>query len=125
MLEALALWLTHQRERTVLGVPGTDQFDQLAKDLGVSANELSYLVNSARDPLQLPDMLRALGIDEAALRRARPTLLSALEDVCEQCTVIGRCKYAIDRGTAASDYAQFCPNAGSLTILRAQQAGDP
>lgn len=122
MLEALALWLTHQRERTVLGLPGTDQFDQLAKDLGISANELSYLVNSARDPLQLHDMLRALGIDEAALRRAQPTLLRAMQDVCEQCTVIGRCKYAMDRGTAATDYAQFCPNAGSLNALRGQRA---
>lgn len=119
MLEALALWLTHQRERTVLGLPGTDQFDQLAKDLGISANELSYLVNSARDPLQLHDMLRALGIDETALRRAQPTLLRAMQDVCEQCTVIGRCKYAMDRGTVACEYEQFCPNATRLTSLRA------
>lgn len=122
MLEALALWLAHQRERTALGFSRSDQFDQLAKDLGVSAYELSYLVNSARDPLQLPEMLIALGIDEAALRRAQPALLCAMQGVCEQCVVVGRCKYAIYRGIAAADYAQFCPNAASLTELRAQQA---
>ena len=122
MLEALALWLAHRRERAALGLSGTDQFDALAKDLGVSANELSYLVNAARDPLQLHDMLRTLGIDEAALRRAQPILLHAMQDVCAQCAVVGRCKYAMDRGVAATDYAQFCPNAASLTALRAQQA---
>lgn len=120
MLDALALWLIHQRERSALGFSRSDQFDQLAKDLGVEPNELSYLVNTARDPLQLPEMLRALGIDEAALRRAQPALLRAMEEKCGQCVVLGRCKYAIERGTAGSDYAQFCPNAASLDALRPQ-----
>lgn len=122
MLEALALWLTHQRERSALGFPQSDQFDALAKDLGVDANELSYLVNSARDPLQLPDMLRALGINEVALRRAQPVLLRAMQDQCEQCVVLGRCKHALERGTATSDYAQFCPNAANLTKIRTGEA---
>ena len=124
MLDALALWLIHQRERAAFGLSQGDQFDQLAKDLGVSTNELSYLVNTARDPLQLPEMLRALGIDEAALRRSQPALLRAMQDVCAQCAVLGRCKYAIDRGVAANDYTQFCPNAAGLTDLRTQQATD-
>ena len=122
MLEALTLWLGHRRERAASGLSQTDMFDALAKDLGVSANELSYIVNSAPDPLQLPDMLRALGIDEAALRRAQPALLRAMEDVCGQCAVLGRCRYALARDAAASNYEQFCPNAASLTALRAGQA---
>jgi transcriptional regulator with XRE-family HTH domain len=77
MLEALTLWLGHQRERAAIGLSQPDMYDALAKDLGISANELSYLVNAAPDPLQLPEMLKALGIDEAALRRARPALLRA------------------------------------------------
>lgn len=122
MLEALALWLGHQRERAVLGLSHTDTFDTLAKDLGISPNELSYLVNSAPDPLQLPDMLKALGIDEAALRRSHPTLLRVMQDICAQCTMLGRCKYMLARGVAAGNYEQFCPNATSLTALRAGQA---
>lgn len=118
MLEALALWLGHQRERAVIGLSQTDQFDALAKDLGVSPGELSYLVNSGPDPLQLPEMLKALGISEAALRRAQPALLRAMEDVCAHCAVPGRCKYALARDAAAGEYEQFCPNAPRLTAIR-------
>lgn len=119
MLDAFALWLGHQRVRAALGLSQADQFDALASSLGISRNELSYLVNSAPDPLQLPDMLNALGIDETALRRSQPALLRAMEEACAQCAVLGRCRYAFARGTAASDYEQFCPNAAQLTSLRA------
>ena len=118
MLEALALWLGHQRERAAIGLSQTDTFDALAKDLGVSASELSYLVNAVPDPLQLPEMLKALGISEAALRRAQPALLRAMEEACAQCVVLGRCRYALARDAAASEYEQFCPNAARLTELR-------
>ena len=118
MLDALSMWLAHQHQRATAGLSAGDQFDTLAKDLGVSANELSYLVRSAPDPLELPEMLKALGIDEAALRRAQPALLRAMEDACGQCAVLGRCRYALARGTAADQYEQFCPNAGTLASLR-------
>ena len=120
MLEALTQWLIHQRERAAFGLTRGDQFDELARDLGVTANELSYLVKLTPDPLRLPDMLRTLGIDEAALRRAQPALLRAMEETCSQCVVLGRCQQALDRGTAATGYTQFCPNAASLTELRAR-----
>jgi len=118
MLEALTQWLIHQRERATLGLSPHDQYDELARDLGVSTNELSYLVRSAPDPLRLPDMLRTLGIDETALRRAQPALLRAMEQVCSQCVVLGRCQHALDRGTAAGSYEQFCPNADRLNALK-------
>ncbi|MFO1108251.1 MAG: DUF6455 family protein [Bradyrhizobium sp.] len=118
MLDALSLWLAHQHERTESGLSPNDQFDALARDLGVSRNELSYLVKSSPDPLRLPDMLRTLGIDEAALRRAQPALLRAMEEACSQCAVLGRCQHALDRGTAAGEYRQFCPNADRLTALK-------
>jgi hypothetical protein len=122
MLDALALWLANQRERAALGWSQTDQLGALARDLGVSPNELSYLVNAAPDPLQLPDMLKALGIDETALRRLQPALLRAMEQVYGQCAVLGRCKYALARGVAVGEYERFCPNAAKLASLRAGHA---
>lgn len=118
MLEALTQWLIHQRERAELGLSQGDRFEELARDLGVSTNELSYLVRSTPDPLRLPDMLRTLGIDEAALRRAQPALLRAMEEACSKCVVLGRCQHALARGTAAGEYAQFCPNADRLSRLK-------
>jgi hypothetical protein len=115
MFDALAVWLSHQRDH---GLAGNDEIDQLARDLGISPNELHDLFSSAPDRLQLPEMLKALGIDEASLRRARPALLRALERHCAQCVVAGRCRYSLDQKVAADDYEQYCPNAAALTAFR-------
>jgi Family of unknown function (DUF6455) len=118
MLDALAVWISHQPDHAAFGLSENDELEQLAKDLGVSASELRDLVSSVPDPLQLPDMLKALGIDEDSLRRARPTLLRALQRRCAHCAVVARCRHSLDQHVAAEDYEQFCPNAAVLTAYR-------
>ena len=125
MLDALAVWITHQPDHAALGFTENDELEQLARDLGISANQLRDLVSSVPDPLQLPDMLKALGIDEASLRRAQPTLLRALQRRCAQCVVVARCRHSLDRHIAAQDYEQFCPNAAVLTAYRPMHEGGP
>jgi len=125
MFDALAIWLSHQRDHAALSLSGNDEFHQLARELGISPNELSYLINSAPDPLQLPEMLKALGIDEISLRRVEPALMRALERECAQCVVVGRCRHSLDRKVAAHDYEQFCPNAAVLTAYRPIHEGNP
>ena len=125
MLDALALWLSHQRDHAALNLSGNDEFDQRARDLGVSPHELRHLINSAPDPLQLPEMLKALGIDEISLRRVQPALLRALERQCAQCVVVGRCRHSLDKKVAAHDYEQYCQNAAALTAFRPIHEGNP
>jgi len=124
MLDALTLWMGHQPDRAGFGFRGNDDLDELARDLGVSANELRYLMSSVPDPLQLREMLKALGIDEASLRRAQPALLRTLQHRCAECAVAGRCRDSLDRKLAARDYEQFCPNAAVLTAFRPMHEGD-
>jgi len=125
MLDALALWISHQRDRAALGLAQDDEYEQLARDLGISADELRDLMSSVPDALQLPDMLKALGIDEASLRRVQPLLLRALQRRCAQCEVLARCRYSLDRNIAAHDYEQYCPNAAALTAFRPMHEGSP
>jgi hypothetical protein len=125
MLDALALWISHQYGHAALGFPANDELDELARDLGVSPNDLRYVLNSAPDSLQLPEMLKALGIDEISLRRVQPTLLRTLQRRCAQCEVVGRCRHSLDRRTATQDYQQFCPNAAALTAFRPTHEGSP
>ena len=125
MFDALAIWMSHQRDHAALGLPGNDELDQLARDLGASTNELRDLMSSVPDPLQLPEMLKALGIDEISLRRVEPILLRTLQRRCAQCAVIARCRDSLDRKIAAQDYAQFCPNADALTAYRPMHEGSP
>ena len=125
MLDALAFWMSHRYGHAAPGFAANDEFDELARDLGVSPNDLRYAMNSAPDFLQLPEMLKALGIDEISLRRVQPTLLRALQRRCAQCEVVGRCRHSLDRKTAAQDYEQFCPNAAALTAFRRTHDGSP
>lgn len=125
MLDALTLWISHQRDHTAVSLAEDDELEQLARDLGISTNELQDLMSSAPDAIQLPDMLKALGIDEASLRRAQPTLLRALQRRCAECAVVARCRYSLDRHVAAQDYEQFCPNAAVLTAYRPMHEGSP
>ncbi len=125
MFDLLALWLSHQRDHAGLNLSENDEFDQLARDLGISPNELHDLFNSAPDRLQLPEMLKALGIDEISLRRVQPALLRALERQCAQCVVVARCRHSLDRKVAADDYEQFCPNAAVLAAFRPVHEGRP
>ena len=118
MFDALALWLSHQRDHAGLSFSSNDEIDELARDLGVNANELRHLINAVPEPIQLPEMLKALGIDESSLRRARPALLRTLQRQCAQCAVVGRCRHSLDRNLAAQDYEQFCPNAATLSAFR-------
>lgn len=117
MLHTLADWLRRRRERDELDALDADQRDRVAQDLGVSASELDYLVRESHDPVQLPQMLKALGIDESALRRAAPALLRDMQRVCSLCAVSGECRYEIAEGTAALTYPEFCPNADTLAGL--------
>jgi hypothetical protein len=125
MLDALALWLSYQRDQAALNLSGNDELDERARDLGISPHELRHLVNSAPDPLQLPEMLKALGIDESSLRRVQPALLRALERQCAQCVVVARCRHSLDKKVAAHDYEQYCPNAAVLAAFRPMHEGKP
>jgi len=118
MLNALTLWLKHRRDHIELDHLGTDELDRVARDLAISPRELYRLVDVAHDPQRLSEMLKALGIDEAILRNARPALLRSLQRVCALCDELRQCRRALDRHNAPATYQQFCPNAITFRELR-------
>ena len=117
MIRAFADWLKRRRESNELSALDADERERVAHDLGVSANELDYLVQEAHDPVQLPRMMAAIGIDEAALRRAQPALLRDMERVCSLCEATNLCRHELDGGTAGVSYPYFCPNKEELTEM--------
>ena len=117
MIRAFADWLKRRRDYVELSALDADERERVAQDLGVSANELEYLVREAHDPVQLPRMMAAVGIDEAALRRAQPALMRDMERVCSLCEATSLCREEIATGTAGVSYPYYCPNAGELKQL--------
>jgi uncharacterized protein YjiS (DUF1127 family) len=127
MFQIVADWLKRRRESAELDALDDSQRARVASDLGVSATELDFLVREAHDPVQLPKMLAALGIDEAALRRAEPAMTRDMLRVCSLCTTTDACKYALAQGFADLAYPNYCPNAEALSTLprRAARPTEP
>lgn len=122
MIRALTAWLKHRRERAELNALDADERDRLASDLGVSASELDYLVSESHDPVELPRMMAAIGIGEAALRRAQPALMREMERACSLCRSADLCSEELANGTAGVSYPYFCPNGECLKEVSAESA---
>jgi hypothetical protein len=123
MIQAFAAWLQRRRDRAELNALDVEERDRVAHDLGVGAPELEYLVRVAHDPIELPRMMAAIGIDEEALKRAQPALRRELERVCSLCESTTLCRHELADGTAGVSYPYFCPNAEELKALSGKARG--
>jgi uncharacterized protein YjiS (DUF1127 family) len=118
-------WIRHRRERAEIEAMSADEVGRLARDIGVGPDELERLVDAAHDPEQLSAMLRALNLDEDALKRAAPAMVRDMQRLCSLCETAGTCQHALDTGIAPTTYRSFCVNAATLDALRAEKAAKP
>ena len=96
----------------------TAEFDRIASELRVSPSDLSELVRQGPHAAdELPQMLKALGIDEEALSRTQPLVLRDMERVCALCHQKGECVREFAAGTVAEHYEEYCPNAPTIDVL--------
>jgi hypothetical protein len=115
LINRFADWLKHRRELNEMRQLDRTDFNRIAADLEVSPGELDELVRRgphASD--ELPVMLKALGIDEAALERTQPLVLRDMERVCALCRHKSQCDHDLVAGTAAEHYKGYCPNAPTI-----------
>jgi hypothetical protein len=111
-------WLKHRREMSELRELNTQEFDRIASELRVSPTDLNELVRQGPHAAdELPQMLKALGIDEDALARSQPLVLRDMERVCALCHSKGECVRDFAAGTAAEHYEAYCPNAPTIDVL--------
>ena len=75
--------------------------------IGPAANERAEL---------LARMLSAIGLDEHSTASEYPEVLASLRAACKLCNSVERCTRALDSGSAATFYSEFCLNA---PVLRA------
>jgi transcriptional regulator with XRE-family HTH domain len=116
-------WLKHRRELSEIRQMDRSDFDRIAGDLRVSPNDLDELVRKGPHAAdELPKMLKALGIDEAALARTQPLVLRDMERVCALCHSKTQCDRDLAAGTAAEHYEGYCLNAPTIELLD-QRAG--
>jgi hypothetical protein len=119
VLAAIAGW--YRKWRTGSDPSGlencsADDVERMAKDIGLTVNELRML-ERADGPMLLPRMLTALKIDAAELARTQPAALRDLQRVCGLCDSKRRCGTELAEGDAAATFESYCPNAMTLKAL--------
>ncbi len=118
LIDTFAAWLKHRRELNEMRQMDRTDFDHIANDLRVSSTDLDEMVRlgpHAAD--ELPQMLKALGIDEAALARTQPLVLRDMERVCAYCKDKAHCHRDLAAGTAPEHYKEYCLNAPTIETL--------
>jgi transcriptional regulator with XRE-family HTH domain len=118
LLHNFSDWLRQRRELRELNQLDGADFDRIASELQVAPLELERLVHQGPHAAdELPRLLKALGIDEAALARAEPLVLRDMGRVCALCQEKGQCLRDLAAGTSPAHYAQYCLNASTIRAL--------
>lgn len=118
VIDSFAQWLKHRRELSEIRRMDRDDLERIAADLQVSPGELDELVQNGEHAAdELPQMLKALGVDEAALARIEPLVLRDMERVCAVCRDKPRCHRDLAAGATEAHYEEYCLNAPTIDRL--------
>ena len=118
LINSFGDWLKHRRELNEIRQMDRSDFDRIAGDLRVSPNDLDELVRRGPHAAdELPKLLKALGINEAALARTQPLVLRDMERVCALCHSKKQCDRDLAAGTSAGHYEGYCLNAPTIELL--------
>jgi hypothetical protein len=102
---------------------GPDGVDGLARDLRVSAEELNRVAAMGSTAgAGLRPLMRELSLDPVLVARTHWMVMRDLEAVCSGCKSTRRCRRECESGAAVQTYDSFCPNAQTLTALRAEMS---
>jgi uncharacterized protein YjiS (DUF1127 family) len=115
LIDTFSNWLQQRREMDEMRRMDRCDFERIAQDLRISPGDLDALVRHGPHAAdELPQMLKALGIDEAALARTQPMVLRDMERVCALCDHKTECDHDLVAGTAAARYEDYCLNAPTI-----------
>ena len=94
----------------------------LATDIGISESDFRALAPRLADHSgQMDQMMRAQGLDPEAVRTAFGGLVRDMELTCALCPNPAQCRRRLADGTAKERADEFCPNAGAMEALVADQ----
>jgi hypothetical protein len=98
-----------------------DQRNEIARDTGVASGELVTLTRKGPGAADLLyRRLGALGLDKEKIAQDEPAVLKDLQRLCSLCESKGRCMHDLDRDPNDAAWRAYCPNASTLTALRAE-----
>lgn len=119
LIGRVADWLGRFHQSAEMRALDTSEVESIARDLRIPRAELETLVaHSGQGAKELPQLLKALGIDESAIARKEPGVLRDLTLVCALCSAKARCNREMEVGTAALHYPEYCANSYTIDALK-------
>lgn len=107
-----------EREIARLRAASPDIAAVVAGEAGTTASELQTIAAAGRHAAQLRErMIEAFGIRSDDLSHAAFGALRQTGVTCSHCRSKRRCAVELNRGTARTNAADFCPNATTFDAL--------
>lgn len=102
------------REIQTIAQPGRGELSALARDIGISSDELLRVTKSGpKTPPELPQLLNVLALEEPK----DPRILNDMLTVCSMCMHKRRCNDDLAAGKSAQNYAEYCDNTEAIDSL--------
>ena len=122
LIDLFGDWLKQRRQLNELGDLDRAEFSRMAHELGLAPGDLEALVRRGVDGAdELPQMLRALGFDEAAIDKIAPPQMMEMRHACTGCAHKHACHVDLAARTAAANYEDYCANANEITLMRTKR----
>ncbi|MEQ1615009.1 MAG: hypothetical protein ABL904_19850 [Hyphomicrobiaceae bacterium] len=115
LLEHLRDWW---QGRDALSGLHAEEFERIASDLGISADELRGL--AARGPHSadlLVERMRALGLTQTDVNRVASGLMRELQKTCSCCADKSICHKELAEQPDDPSWRRYCPNADTLDAI--------
>jgi hypothetical protein len=124
-LDIVASWWRNWKSRRAavseLNCCGADEVAHLARDVGVSADELRTLAGRWPDNENLLERrLAANGLNVEQIRQSEPHVLRDLQRVCGQCADRSHCAHDLDTNDRDRAWRDYCPNTATLDALKTE-----
>lgn len=119
-LQTVWRWLRTRHDACDLAAAGDREVEQIARDIGVSSDELYSLARSdAKDADLLLQRMAALDLDCKEVARLEPATLHDLQRLCALCNRRKRCAHDLARAPLDPSWKDYCPNVATLLALDA------
>lgn len=118
LIDRLGHWIKQRRELNELNHLDSGEFKRMAHELGLTSGDLDALIRKGTQGAEeLPELLRALGFDEAAIARIQPPVMMEMRHACSDCAHKRACRSDLAANTAAANYENYCANANDIALL--------
>jgi hypothetical protein len=121
LMTTITHWRSSRRAGQELASLDADGLGALARDVGLSLDQLTRLTaRGARAGEELPRLLQAVGLAPERIARTHPDVMRDMSIVCSGCEFARRCRRDLDRGWTPV-VQRYCPNTDTFKALQAER----